>query len=154
MASSRLSYRARPVRTGLVGPVSRADPHRGGSGASPGGSPYWSLFGFLGALTASASPRSRIVFNDFWWLSRRERCLDNHQKSLRAAWIGVMQKDWITKGDNMPRIVARPREAVTQPVGCPLSVSPAGAVLIGSLSPWPSSLVPSCDPAIPRSRDT
>jgi len=41
----------------------------------------------------------------------------------------------------MPRVVARPREAVTQPVGCPLSVSPAGAVLCGGLSPWPSSLV-------------
>src|SRR5882757_1027767 len=106
MASSRLSYRARPVRTGLVGPVSRADPHRGGSGASPGGSPYWSLFGFLGTLWASASPRSRIVFNDFWVLSRRERCLDNTQKSLRAAWIGVMQKDWITKDLSMPRVVA------------------------------------------------
>jgi len=56
----------------------------------------------------------------FWVLSRRERCLDNTQKSLRAAWIGVMQKDWITKGDNMQRVVACPWEAVTQPVGSPL----------------------------------
>src|SRR5882757_1054510 len=42
----------------------------------------------------------------------------------------------------MPRAVACPRDTVTQPVGCPLSVSPAGAVLFGGLSPWPSSLVP------------
>src|SRR5882757_2258597 len=123
MASSRLSYRVRPVRTGLVGPVSRADPHRGGSGASPGGSPYWSLVGFLGTLWASASPRSRIVFHDFWVLSRRERCLDNTQKSLRAAWIGVMQKDWITKARICGVLWLRPREAVTQRVGSPLSVS-------------------------------
>ena len=31
-----------------------------------------------------------------------------------------MQKDWITKEDNMPRVVAGPREAVTQQVGSPL----------------------------------
>jgi hypothetical protein len=51
-----------------------------------------------------------------------------------------MQKDWIPQ--EMPRAVARPREAVTQPVGCPLSVSPAGAVWCGGLSPWPRSAVP------------
>jgi hypothetical protein len=55
--------------------------------------------GWLGrTLWASASPRSRIVFNDFWGLSRRERCLDKPQKSLRAAWIGVMQKNWARQG--------------------------------------------------------
>src|SRR5882724_773332 len=42
----------------------------------------------------------------------------------------------------MPRAVACPRDTVTQRVGCPLSVSPAGAVLFGGLSPWASSLVP------------
>jgi hypothetical protein len=38
--------------------------------------------------------------------------------------------------------VACPWEAVTQPVGCPLSVSPAGAVLFGGLSSWLRLLVP------------
>jgi hypothetical protein len=33
---------------------------------------------------------------------------------------------------------------MTQPVGCPLPVSPAGAVCCGGLSPWPRSLVRSC----------
>ena len=32
---------------------------------------------------------------------------DKPQKSLRAAWIGVMQKDWIPQ--EMQRAVARPR---------------------------------------------
>ena len=81
---------------------------------------YWSLVGFLGTLWASASPRSRIVFNDFWVLSRRERCLDNTQKSLRAAWIGVMQKDWLTKARICSVLWPVPWEAVTQPVGSPL----------------------------------
>jgi hypothetical protein len=31
---------------------------------------------------------------------------DNHQKSLRAAWIGVMQKDWIPQ--EMPRRCGMP----------------------------------------------
>src|SRR5882724_7027655 len=42
----------------------------------------------------------------------------------------------------MPRVVASPRDAVTQRVGCLLPVSPAGAVLCGGLSSWPSLLVP------------
>src|SRR5712675_847671 len=33
---------------------------------------------------------------------------------------------------------------MTQQVGSPLPVSPAGAVLIGGLSPWSRSLVPRC----------
>jgi hypothetical protein len=53
-----------------------------------------------------------------------------------------MQKDWIPQA--MPQAVAIPRVAVTQQVWCPLSVSPAGAVLFGGLSSWPSSLVPRC----------
>src|SRR5882757_6331754 len=97
--------------------------------------------GFLGTLWASASPRSRIVFNDFWVLSRRERCLDNTQKSLRAAWIGVMQKDWITKGLSMPRVVACPLGGGDAAGWVPTLVRPAGAVLFGGLSSWPRLLV-------------
>ena len=59
------------------------------------------LFGFLRTLVASASPRSLIVCNRFWDLSRRERCLDKSQNLLRAAWIGVMQKNWIPQ--ELPR---------------------------------------------------
>jgi hypothetical protein len=56
-----------------------------------------SLFGFVGAFCASASPRSRIVCNGFGGLSRRERCLDKPPKPLKAARIGVRQKEWMTR---------------------------------------------------------
>src|SRR6267142_600654 len=52
-------------------------------------------------LYASASPRSHIVCNRFWDLSRRERCLDKSENLLRAAWIGVMQKNWLLQ--ELPR---------------------------------------------------
>src|SRR5882757_8735459 len=40
-------------------------------------------------------PDPSLSCNSFWVLSRRERCLDNTQKLLKKARIGVMQKDWI-----------------------------------------------------------
>jgi hypothetical protein len=77
------------------------------------------LCGFLRTFVASASPRSRIVCNRFWDLSRRERCLDKSQNLLRAAWIGVMQKNWIPQ--KLPRGCGFPPGwAVTQSVESPL----------------------------------
>src|ERR1700732_2341421 len=71
------------------------------------------LFGFglcgCGARCgASASPRSRIVFNIFWGLSRLERRLDQPQNMLKAAWIGVMQKKCLKEGRDMHRVSAMP----------------------------------------------
>jgi hypothetical protein len=41
-------------------------------------------------------PDPSLSCNSFWGLSRRERCLDNPQKLLKKARIGVMQKNWLT----------------------------------------------------------
>jgi hypothetical protein len=49
------------------------------------------------AFCASASPRSLIFCNGFGGLSRRERCLDKPPKPLKAARIGVRQKEWMTR---------------------------------------------------------
>ena len=91
-------------------------------------------------LVASASPRSRIVCNGFWDLSRRERCLDKSQKPLRAAWIGVMQKNWIPQ--EMPRGLRQSQEGRTAVVWVSALVRPAGAAGRGGLSAWPRLLVP------------
>src|SRR5882757_10637578 len=73
----------------------------------------WMAVWLVRTLYASASHRSRIVCNGFWDLSRRERCLDKSQKPLRAAWIGVMQKDWMKEG-HCREVRLCSREAVSQ----------------------------------------
>jgi hypothetical protein len=109
-------------------------------GSPFGSAALWLAVWPVSTLCASASPRSRIVFNNFWGLSRRERCLDNPQKLLRAAWIGVMQKDWMNEGHcrevwSFPGRRCRARWVSGL-------VRPAGAVCCGGLGSWSRLLVP------------
>src|SRR5258708_24532130 len=62
-------------------------------------------------------PDPSLSCNSFWGLSRRERCLDNPQKLLRAARIGVMQKNWLKKDQVSTWVWAIPTEAVTHSSG-------------------------------------
>jgi hypothetical protein len=90
------------------------------------------------------------VFNVRGWLSRRERCLDNHPRTLRAAWIGVMQKEWMRRTNAArfgmspcwlvtPRLAARFCSSggcgLGRGTGQPASVRPAGAVGCAGLEP-------------------
>jgi hypothetical protein len=134
------------------------------------GSPYWSPVWLLAQVYASASPRSVIVFNVRGWLSRRERCLDNHPRTLRAAWIGVMQKEWMRRtkaarfdqslgGLVTPRLGARSCSSggcgVVAGLGSRSSSSGRCGVM-RRLRPWPSSLVPGrrCCPDLSGRPDT
>jgi hypothetical protein len=79
----------------------------------------WPADWLVRTLVASASPRSRIVCNILGDLSRRERCLDKSPRMLRAAWIGVMQKNWIPQ--ELPRSCGiATRWGATQRVESPL----------------------------------
>src|ERR1700730_10001597 len=98
--------------------------------------------GYPACCGASASPRSRIVFHNFWGLSRLERRLDKPQKLLSAAWIGVMQKKCLK--EERICITVRLCRSVAVPPGdlVPASVRPAGAVCHGSRRALSCSLVP------------
>src|SRR5882757_1858772 len=64
-----------------------------------GGLRWWRCLDFWARLPLLHHPDPSLSCNSFWGLSRRERCLDKPQKLLKKAWIGVMQKDWITTGN-------------------------------------------------------
>jgi hypothetical protein len=77
------------------------------------------LVGWSARLPLLHHPDPSLSVNSFLGLSRRERCLDKPKKLLKKARIGVMQKDWITKGNAACSGIAA-RWLVTQQVESPL----------------------------------